>query len=42
MILTETLELIKKIKFINSFSFIFSPRPGTVASKFNLLIKKYL
>tara|TARA_Y100001980_G_C14550504_1_gene333071 strand:+ start:1744 stop:3036 length:1293 start_codon:yes stop_codon:yes gene_type:complete len=29
----ETIELIKKIKFINSFSFIFSPRPGTKASK---------
>ena len=27
----DTLELIDKIKFINSFSFIFSPRPGTVA-----------
>ena len=27
-----TLELIKKIKFVNSFSFIFSPRPGTVAA----------
>ena len=25
----ETFELIKNIKFINSFSFIFSPRPGT-------------
>ena len=23
--------MIKKVKFINSFSFIFSPRPGTVA-----------
>ncbi len=29
----ETLNLIKKIKFINSFSFIFSPRPGTKAAK---------
>ena len=27
----ETVNLIKKIKFINSYSFIFSPRPGTVA-----------
>ena len=27
----DTLNLIKKVKFINSFSFIFSPRPGTVA-----------
>ena len=30
----ETLKLIKKIKFINSYSFIFSARPGTPA--FNL------
>ena len=29
----ETLELVKHIKFINSFSFIFSPRPGTTAYK---------
>jgi|TARA_B100001540_G_scaffold316761_1_gene347505 tRNA-2-methylthio-N6-dimethylallyladenosine synthase len=29
----DTLNLINKIKFINSYSFIFSPRPGTVASK---------
>ncbi len=29
----QTIELIKEIKFINSFSFIFSPRPGTTASK---------
>ena len=28
----ETVKLIDEIKFINSFSFIFSPRPGTVAS----------
>ena len=28
----ETLDLVKKIKFINSFSFIFSPRPGTKAA----------
>ncbi len=36
----ETLDLIKKIKFINSYSFIFSPRPGTVASKLELIDKK--
>ena len=36
----NTLELIKKIKFINSFSFIFSPRPGTVASKLKIIDKK--
>ena len=29
---SHTLELLKKIKFINSFSFIFSPRPGTTAA----------
>ena len=28
----ETLNLIKKISFINSYSFIFSPRPGTKAA----------
>jgi len=33
----QTLELIKKIKFINSFSFIFSPRPGTKASNLELI-----
>ena len=35
-----TLELIKKIKFINSYSFIFSQRPGTVASNLKLIEKK--
>ncbi len=35
-----TLNLIKKIKFINSYSFIFSPRPGTVASNLELIDKK--
>ena len=25
----QTINLVKEIKFINSFSFIFSPRPGT-------------
>ena len=29
----DTVQLIKKIKFINSYSFIFSPRPGTKASE---------
>ena len=32
-----TFNLIKKVKFINSFSFIFSPRPGTVASKLDTI-----
>ena len=29
----DTMNLVKNIKFINSYSFIFSPRPGTPASK---------
>jgi len=33
----ESLSLLKKIKFINSFSFIFSPRPGTPAAKLSLV-----
>ena len=36
----NTFELIKKIKFINSYSFIFSPRPGTVAADLELVEKK--
>ena len=36
----NTFELIKKIKFINSYSFIFSPRPGTVAADLKLTDKK--
>ena len=36
----DTLELIKRIKFINSYSFIFSPRPGTVAADLKLIDKK--
>ena len=35
-----TFDLIKEIKFINSYSFIFSPRPGTVASKLKTIEKK--
>ena len=35
-----TLELIEKIKFINSYSFIFSPRPGTVAADLKLVDQK--
>jgi tRNA-2-methylthio-N6-dimethylallyladenosine synthase len=34
-----TFELIQRIKFINSYSFIFSPRPGTVAAKLKLIDK---
>jgi tRNA-2-methylthio-N6-dimethylallyladenosine synthase len=33
----ETFDLIEEIKFINSFSFIFSPRPGTIASKLDII-----
>ena len=33
----DTLNLIRKIKFINSFSFIFSPRPGTIAENLKLI-----
>ncbi len=35
----DTLNLINKIKFINSFSFIFSPRPGTRSSKLEMIDK---
>ena len=33
----DTIELIKDVGFINSYSFIFSPRPGTPAAKKNLI-----
>ncbi len=33
----ETINLVKKIKFINSYSFIFSPRPGTKAAELDLI-----
>jgi len=36
----ETMNLIKKIKFINSFSFIFNPRPGTKAANLNQIDKE--
>ena len=35
----ETLNLIKEIKFVNSYSFIFSPRPGTIAENLKLIDK---
>ncbi len=35
----NTIELIEKIKFTNSYSFIFSPRPGTVAADLELVDK---
>ncbi|MDC3125319.1 tRNA (N6-isopentenyl adenosine(37)-C2)-methylthiotransferase MiaB [Candidatus Pelagibacter sp.] len=36
----NTLSLIQKINFINSYSFIFSARPGTVAADLDLINKK--
>ncbi len=33
----ETINLIKDVKFINSYSFIFSARPGTPASKMKMI-----
>jgi len=36
----KTLKLVNEIKFINSFSFIFSSRPGTKASKLKELDEK--
>ena len=38
----DTYSLIKKLKFINSYSFIFSPRPGTIAADLKLIDKKIL
>jgi len=37
----KTLELVKEIKFINSFSFIFSSRPGTKASTLSQVNEKF-
>jgi len=34
------MEIIEKVRFINSYSFIFSPRPGTVAADLELVNKK--
>lgn len=36
----DTSNLIKRVKFINSYSFIFSPRPGTIAENLELIEKK--
>ena len=36
----KTMKLIEKVKFTNSYSFIFSPRPGTVAADLDLVDKK--
>ena len=35
----STISLIEKINFINSYSFVFSPRPGTVAADLDLIDK---
>ena len=36
----KTITLVKKLKFINSYSFIFSPRPGTAASNLDTIEEK--
>ena len=36
----DTFNLIERVKFINSYSFIFSPRPGTIAENLDLIEKK--
>ncbi len=36
----DTFSLIEKINFINSYSFIFSPRPGTIAENLELIDQK--
>ncbi len=36
----DTLNLVKNIKFFNSYSFIFSPRPGTTASSYEQIDEK--
>ena len=36
----DSLELVKKVKFINSYSFIFSPRPGTPAFQLEKIDEK--
>jgi tRNA-2-methylthio-N6-dimethylallyladenosine synthase len=35
----KTMELIEQVKFTNSYSFVFSPRPGTVAADLDLVDK---
>ncbi|MDA7572730.1 tRNA (N6-isopentenyl adenosine(37)-C2)-methylthiotransferase MiaB [Candidatus Pelagibacter sp.] len=36
----DTMKLVEKINFTNSYSFVFSPRPGTVAADFDVIDKK--
>ena len=37
---SDTMALLEKIRFVNSFSFIFSPRPGTTAANLELIDKE--
>ena len=37
---SDTIALIDKVRFVNSFSFIFSPRPGTPAANLELIDKE--
>ena len=34
---SDTMKLLEKIRFVNSFSFIFSPRPGTKAANLKMV-----
>ncbi len=34
---SDTMKLLEKIRFVNSFSFIFSPRPGTIAANLKMV-----
>ena len=36
----KSVNLMKKIKFINTYSYVFSPRPGTPSAKLNLVESK--
>jgi len=37
---SKTMELLEEIRFVNSFSFIFSPRPGTTAASLEIVDKE--
>ena len=37
---SETMALLEEIRFVNSFSFIFSPRPGTTAANLEIVDKE--
>ena len=37
---SKTMELLEEIRFVNSFSFIFSPRPGTTAANLEIVDKE--